>query len=141
LRAIAGEPITIYGDGKQVRDVLFVDDLVAAFAQAEQNMQTLAGHACNIGGGPDNTLSLRELLQHMRQLGLQPQVEFADWRTGDQPYYVSDTRSFQRATGWRAHVPVRAGLRRLHAWLAQPATRARTAASMHDALHYDEAGS
>lgn len=126
IRARDGQPITIYGDGKQVRDVLFVDDLVAAFLLAEQHIGALAGQAFNIGGGPDNAISLLELLDLIGELdGARPALSFADWRTGDQPYYVSDTTRFQAATGWQPAIDSRTGIRRLHTWLHQAQQSAR----------------
>ena len=120
IRAIADAPITIYGDGKQVRDILFVDDLVDAFLLAQENMKALSGQAFNIGGGPRNTISLLELLQVIEEVhGKKPQVHFADWRAADQLYYVSDTRKFAEATGWRAWVNVSAGVARLYDWLLE----------------------
>lgn len=120
LRALQDEPITIYGDGCQVRDVLFVEDLVEAFLLAEKRLSDLAGHVFNIGGGPANTISLIELIDRMQGLlGQRPLVHHGDWRTGDQRYYVSDTRKFHQATGWRPQVDVSEGLLHLHAWLAQ----------------------
>lgn len=119
LRALRAEPITVYGDGRQVRDVLYVEDLVSAFLLAEQNAGALAGRAFNIGGGPANAISLLDLLDRIEALqGRRPAVTFDDWRTGDQRYYVSDTRAFEQATGWRRKVGARAGIARLHEWLA-----------------------
>src|SRR5690606_33908686 len=75
-------------------------------------------HAFNLGGGPRNALSLLELLARFEELGIAPPlVRFADWRPGDQRYYVSDTSKFERLAGWRARTEVREGLRRLHGWL------------------------
>jgi CDP-paratose 2-epimerase len=117
LRALSGEPITIYGDGKQVRDVLFVDDLLDAMLAAQAQISVVAGSAFNIGGGPTNTLSLLELLDLVRELtGRSPAVEFAPTRLADQRYYVSDTRAFQRATHWRPRVGVAAGVAQLAGW-------------------------
>ena len=125
LRALAGDPITIYGDGKQVRDILFIDDLVDAFLRAEAALPVISGQAFNIGGGPGSTISLLELLDRIEALlGLRPKVSFAGWRTGDQRYYVSNTRRFRTATGWRARVGVEEGLRRLYEWLCAPPERA-----------------
>jgi CDP-paratose 2-epimerase len=119
VRALAGEPITVYGDGMQVRDILFVDDLVDAFLLAERNMIRIAGQAFNIGGGPRNVISLLDLLDRIEAThGERPPVELRDWRTGDQRYYVSDTRRFQEATGWKARVGVHDGIGRLYRWLA-----------------------
>jgi CDP-paratose 2-epimerase len=119
LRALRGERITLYGDGMQVRDVLFVDDLVDAFLLAEQNAARLKGRAFNMGGGPGNAISLQDLLDRIEQLhGKRPPVSFDAWRTGDQRYYVSDTRAFQRETGWQARVGAEDGIARLYEWLA-----------------------
>ena len=116
--ALLGRPITIYGDGKQVRDALFVDDLVAAFLIAEQRLPEIAGQAFNIGGGPENTLSLLELIDRIAVLnGRRPSIEFGDWRVGDQRWYVSDIRKFNRLTGWSPRVGIAEGVGRLHGWL------------------------
>jgi CDP-paratose 2-epimerase len=118
LRAQRSEPITIYGDGKQVRDILFIDDLVDAFLLAEKNREALAGRAFNIGGGPGSTISLLDLLDHIESLhGSRPHVSFDDWRVGDQRYYVSDTRAFEQATGWHRRVDAPDGIARLYDWL------------------------
>jgi CDP-paratose 2-epimerase len=118
IRAIEGQPIAIYGDGKQVRDILFVDDLVDAFLRAQANMGTIAGQAFNIGGGPGNAISLRDLLDMITELnGARPEIRLDEWRTGDQRYYVSDTHRFQEATGWRPRVGAREGVEALYQWL------------------------
>ncbi len=127
LRALRGEPITLYGDGMQVRDVLFVDDLVDAFLLAEENITRLSGRAFNMGGGPMNAISLLDLLDRIEELhGERPRLHFDEWRTGDQRYYVSDTRAFERATGWQRRVGAKEGIAQLYRWLA---ARARPAAS------------
>jgi len=139
LRALRGERITLYGDGMQVRDVLFVDDLVEAFLLAEQHAPRLKGRAFNMGGGAANTISLLDLLDRIGQLhGKRPEVVFDAWRTGDQRYYVSDTAAFQRETGWKAKVGAADGIERLYQWLAaqqgkRPAAPAaeRLAAGVH----------
>ena len=120
IRALAGRPITVYGDGRQVRDVLFVEDLVDAFLLAQRHMPTQAGEVFNIGGGPANAISLLELIQEIGELADRPaELEHDDWRVGDQRWYVSDTGKFARATGWRPTVGVRDGLGRLAAWLQE----------------------
>jgi CDP-paratose 2-epimerase len=122
IRALQGEEITLYGDGKQVRDILFVEDLVDAFLLAQQNMNTLSAQAFNIGGGPENTVSLLELLDQIGDLhGQKPEVCFDDWRPGDQRYYVSDTQKFQAATGWKPQVDVQQGVKVLYEWLEENA--------------------
>jgi CDP-paratose 2-epimerase len=118
IQAMRDRPVTIYGDGKQVRDVLFVEDLVDAFDAAIAAIDRTAGQAYNIGGGPANTMSLLELLAHLEaHFGRRPQVSFDDWRPGDQLVYVSDVRKAERDFGWRPATGVREGLARLLAWL------------------------
>ena len=118
IRSITGKPITIYGDGKQVRDILFIDDLVDAFLLAQKHMQSLAGNAFNIGGGPANTISLLELLDLITKLhGGDLAIHFEDWRAADQRYYVANTSKFGGLTGWRPKVAVREGVARLYEWL------------------------
>jgi CDP-paratose 2-epimerase len=113
-------PITIYGSGRQVRDLLFVDDLIDAMIVARDRVHELSGRAFNVGGGPENTLSLLELLEVMRRLsGRRPEVTFADWRLGDQRYYVSNIDRLSRATGWRPAVSVSDGLEALWRWLEE----------------------
>jgi CDP-paratose 2-epimerase len=120
LRALRGEPVCLYGDGKQVRDILFIDDLVDAFLLAEQQGARLSGRAFNMGGGPANTISLLDLLDRIEALhGERPETDFEDWRTGDQRYYVSDTRAFEQATGWQRRVGAEEGIARLYRWLAE----------------------
>jgi CDP-paratose 2-epimerase len=119
LRALRGERITLYGDGMQVRDVLYVDDLVDAFLLAEQNAERLKGRAFNMGGGAGNTISLLDLLDRIERLqGKRPSTAFDAWRTGDQRYYVSDTSAFQRETGWQPRVGSEEGIALLFDWLA-----------------------
>jgi CDP-paratose 2-epimerase len=118
IRARAGNPVAIFGDGCQVRDVLYVQDLVNALTLASDKAEELAGHAFNIGGGPRNTLSLLELLAMMKeQLGLAARTEFGPWRNGDQRYYVSDTRRFETATGWKPQITPQEGVKKLRGWL------------------------
>jgi CDP-paratose 2-epimerase len=118
ISALEGRPITIFGDGKQVRDVLYVDDLVDAFLRADAGVERLAGRAFNIGGGVHNAISLVELVEVLDGcLVERPVVTFGPWRRGDQRYYVSDTSAFTRVTGWRPRVAPSAGVRRLHDWL------------------------
>ncbi|HET9623322.1 MAG TPA: NAD-dependent epimerase/dehydratase family protein [Kofleriaceae bacterium] len=129
IRAIAGAPITIYGDGNQVRDVLFVDDLIDAMLRALGHLDELRGRAFNIGGGPGHTLSLRELIDVIAQLrGQRPELRFEDWRAGDQRYYVSNTQAFAAATGWAPAVAPRAGVEALHGWLVEQRTPGRRTA-------------
>ncbi len=119
LRALRGEPITIYGDGFQVRDLLYVGDLVDAFLAAEERIDVLAGRAFNVGGGPRNAASLLEVVDRIEELtGRRPALEYADWRPGDQRYYCSDVSAFAVAADWTPRTGVAEGLRRLHDALA-----------------------
>jgi CDP-paratose 2-epimerase len=121
LRACAGQPVVVYGDGAQVRDVLNADDLVRAFLSVREDIDELAGKAFNVGGGPDNTISLLELLELIEELqGLRPPVSFAEERVGDQRWYVSDTSRLREATGWRPRVQVEEGIETLYRLLASP---------------------
>jgi CDP-paratose 2-epimerase len=118
IRALRGEPMTIFGDGKQVRDILFVEDLVRAFERVLDRMDEVRGTAFNVGGGSPNATSLIELIEVIRALdGCDVDIAFDEWRTGDQRWYVSDTSRLTERTGWRPKVDVETGMRRLHAWL------------------------
>jgi CDP-paratose 2-epimerase len=118
IQALRRRPLTLYGDGLQVRDVLFVDDLVDAMMRAHEQINRTAGQAFNIGGGPTNTVSLLELLDLITTFsGEPPAFSVEPWRTADQRYYVSNSSKFEAATGWRPQVRVRAGVQRLMEWL------------------------
>lgn len=120
IKALSGEPIAIYGDGRQVRDILHVDDLVRAMMLAQKNIETLGGRAFNMGGGPSNRISLIDLLEKIKSLtGIAPRTEHKGWRVGDQRYFVSDTRQFQQAAGWSPAVDVDTGIARLLRWVRE----------------------
>ncbi|MDQ3626447.1 MAG: NAD-dependent epimerase/dehydratase family protein [Verrucomicrobiota bacterium] len=120
IQAMNKRSITLYGDGKQVRDVLFVEDVVDALLLARKNIRTLSGQVFNLGGGPQNTTCLLELLDWIGELdGEKPRVSWGNWRPGDQRYYVSNFSKFQTATGWKPKVGMREGVERLHAWLRE----------------------
>ena len=109
--------ITIHGNGKQVRDLLHIDDLVNALTVAAKKCHQLSGKAFNVGGGSHNTTSLLELLQLVTALtGEEPSVEFAHWRPSDQRYYVSDTRRFGSLTKWAPKISITQGLKLLVDW-------------------------
>jgi len=118
MSAIDQMPLTLYGDGRQVRDVLFVDDLVDAMMLAHERIDRTRGQAFNIGGGPAGTTSLLELLDLIAErLGHEPAYQLDAWRRADQRYYVSNTSKFTAATGWCPRVPLEEGIARLAAWL------------------------
>jgi CDP-paratose 2-epimerase len=115
-----GQSLTIYGDGKQVRDLLFIEDLIDGFLLAVRNIDRLSGQTFNIGGGPANTSSLLELVNLVADLaGGPPGIRYSSWRAGDQKYYVSDTSKFCAATGWKPRVDVRSGVERLYRWFEE----------------------
>ncbi len=118
IRALRGDRITLYGDGRQVRDVLFVDDLLELYAATIEQPERVAGRAYNIGGGPGLTVSLLEFLDHLRESEeLAVEVGFGDWRPGDQRVYVSDVRRAEDELGWRPSTSLADGTRRLRDWL------------------------
>lgn len=118
IRAQQGKPVTIYGDGKQVRDVLYVDDLIAAYDAAVRRIKTTSGKAYNIGGGPQNTLSLLELVDNLnRRFGRKLDCGFEDWRPGDQPVFVSNIAKAKADFGWQPRVDVEQGIGRLTDWI------------------------
>ncbi|MEK7657183.1 MAG: GDP-mannose 4,6-dehydratase [Elusimicrobiota bacterium] len=117
--AQAGTGVTLYGDGRQVRDLLFIDDLVDAFEAAYRKRSLSRGRIYNIGGGPANTLSLLELLDWIAtRQGKPMRVVRKGWRPGDQKVYVCDIRRARRELGWSPKMGVRKGLGRLWDWLA-----------------------
>jgi CDP-paratose 2-epimerase len=120
IAAMTGQPISIYGDGKQVRDVLFIDDLVRAFRLAAEKIDVTAGDIFNIGGGHTNTLAVwNEFGQILEELkGDKIPVSFHAWRPGDQVCYVSDIRKAEARLGWKPLVDREEGIRRLWNWVA-----------------------
>jgi CDP-paratose 2-epimerase len=120
IRAAARRPVTIYGDGKQVRDVLHVDDLIAGYAAAIDRIEVTSGKAYNVGGGVENTLSLLELLQVLQdKFGEPMQHSFEDWRPGDQPVFISDISRARRDFGWSPRIGVEEGVGRLIDWIRE----------------------
>ena len=102
IAAILGKPITIYGDGKQIRDALHVKDLARAYELAFEHRDRVGGQAFNIGGGPDNTLSLLELIAYLEEdLGIAIPLAWGDWRAGDQPVFVCALDKAERLLGWK----------------------------------------
>jgi len=118
LRSILGEPITIFGDGFQVRDALHVSDAVSAWIAVLDNIETVRGRVFNLGGGMANAIGLLELIDQIGEMrGVTPSYSFDQWRPGDQPWYVSRIEAIASAVGWRPRVPLRQGLRSLLDWL------------------------
>ena len=128
IRALAGQPITIFGDGLQVRDILNVGDAVEAYVAAWRQIEAVKGRAFNLGGGPANTVSLRRILAYIEEVvGRRVELVFEDWRTGDQRYFVADTRDVRRTLGLPDPLGWRQGVVELARWLSEEgAARART---------------
>jgi CDP-paratose 2-epimerase len=120
IRALEGKPITLYGDGYQVRDILDVSNAVEAYLKAWERIDSISGQAFNLGGGPQNAVSLRELLAHISGLiGREVEVEYSDWRAGDQRYFVADTSAIRSTLGLTPAVPWKQGVSALAEWLRE----------------------
>ena len=120
IRGLEGEPITIYGDGRQVRDILDVRDAVEAYVRAWQRIERVQGHAMNLGGGPANAISLLQLIEEIGAItGRKVDLRFEDWRPGDQHWYVSDTSKARDMLDLARPREWRDGVARLAAWLAE----------------------
>jgi CDP-paratose 2-epimerase len=118
IQAIRGEPITIYGDGYQVRDVLFIDDAVSAWLRAFDRIEATRGRVFNLGGGVRNAVSLQDMLGLITELrGHAPDTRFDQWRPGDQAWYVSDVSAISKALAWSPRISPRQGLEMLERWL------------------------
>jgi CDP-paratose 2-epimerase len=119
IAALLKRPISIYGNGKQVRDILFIDDLLDAYEMIVDNIGKTAGQVFNIGGGPQNTISVwtefRPMLEELVGHGIP--YSCADWRPGDQPVYISDIRKAVSLLGWHPQVTVCKGIERLFGWI------------------------
>ena len=121
IAAIAGKPITIYGDGKQVRDVLYIDDLLNCYDLAITKIEQLAGQIFNVGGGKSNTLAIWSQFgpKLEKHLGRKLPVNRDDWRPGDQKIYISDIRKAATELGWKPTVTVDQGIERLYNWVKE----------------------
>jgi len=133
IRALKGQSISIYGDGQQVRDILNVKDAVDAYVAAWRQIDRVKGRAFNLGGGPANAVSLRQLISHIDKLvGHRTELSFHDWRPGDQRYFVADATAARETLGLGQPIGWREGVAGLADWLrsqdAAPA-RAREAAA------------
>lgn len=120
IAAVTGAPITVFGDGCQVRDLLWIDDLCELYRTALTNFDRVSGQIYNIGGGPANALSVREVLRLIQQAsGRQLSPPLAPWRSGDQRIFIADTTKITRDLGWQPRMDAIEGVGRLVEWVRQ----------------------
>jgi CDP-paratose 2-epimerase len=120
IRALEDKPITLYGDGHQVRDILDVRDAVGAYMAALRNIDAISGRAFNLGGGAANAVSLRQIVAYIGEItGREPDLQFDDWRAGDQRYFVADTRLIRSTLGLEKSRGWQPGVADLAQWLAE----------------------
>jgi len=118
IKGLLGEKINIYGDGKQVRDLLEVRDLIRAYMAAVRNIEQARGEIYNIGGGIENTFSLLGLVDFLsKTLKRQIQCEFFPWRPGDQKIFISDNTKLKKELGWRPQISAEKGIKHLIGWI------------------------
>ncbi len=118
IRSLSGKPITIFGDGRQVRDILHVADAVEAYVRSYRNIESCRGQAFNLGGGPSNAVSLLDVIDEITRIaGTTPIVRHAPGRPSDQRFYISDTRKITAAFGLPAPRQWRNGLAHLANWI------------------------
>jgi CDP-paratose 2-epimerase len=136
IASMTGRPITVYGDGLQVRDVLFVEDLLDAYDAAWRHLNVASGNIYNIGGGPENTLSLLELIRYLQRRSGRPlPFEWARARTGDQRIYVSNISRARRELGWQPTVRLEDGLDILYDWVAENVVPSSLSGNSAAAMH------
>lgn len=119
IACLASKPITIYGNGKQVRDVLYISDLLDCFDKVVENIDAAKGQIYNIGGGFSNQISPLQLIDFMIELGYKPQYRHSEWRQGDQKIYISDIFKARAELGWMPQFPLKEGLIKLSDWIKE----------------------
>ena len=118
IRHLIGQPLTIFGNGKQVRDILFVSDLIDAYQLAIAKIDKVTGWSFNVGGGPGNSLSLLEYIDCLEQLTHRKvKYSFSDSRLGDQKVYISDVTRAREHLNWSPRTSINEGLNRLYDWI------------------------
>lgn len=118
IRAVLGQPVSIFGDGAQVRDILWAEDLVAAYAAALDKIDQVAGSVYNLGGGVESQLSLLELVTAIKDVcNLDLEYDFQGWRPGDQKVFIADTRKIQTELGWQPKKKPMDGIREIFEWV------------------------
>ncbi len=116
ISGLKNNQLTIFGDGKQVRDVLFASDLCRLFELALKNIDKVSGEVYNVGGGHNNTLSLIELLELMGKKNIEPKYSFSDWRPADQKVYISDIRKAKKDFKWEPKIGPEEGVEKFLKW-------------------------
>ena len=120
IATLKGKPITIYGDGKQVRDILYINDLVKAFDMFIEKREKLNHGVYNIGGGYKNTISLLELITMLENItGKRSKIIFDEWRPSDQKVYISDITKAKRELEWRPEIDPKEGVKNLIEWVKE----------------------
>jgi len=120
LAAVLDAPINIYGDGMQVRDVLYIDDLINAYEAVIERRETMNGEILNIGGGPTRAISLLDLIDILNKLRGRPLIlNYGDWRPGDQRVYISNIQKAQQVLDWTPSIYTKAGIKKLYEWAQQ----------------------
>jgi CDP-paratose 2-epimerase len=121
IAAVTGRPMTVYGDGKQVRDILYVEDLLNAYDNAVEKIGAASGQVYNMGGGPNNVMSVWAEFGPMLEslLGDTIEVAHGDWRPGDQRVFYADIRKVEGELGWKPQVGVKEGIERLFHWVKE----------------------
>lgn len=118
IAGMIGKKITVYGNGKQVRDVLYIDDLINAYQLAENKIHLTAGHVFNIGGGYDNRISVINAIDKIsRQTNRQVKIRYEKVREGDQKIYISDNTKAEKYFGWKPKVNIDTGFLNMVNWI------------------------
>ena len=119
ISSMLGRPLKIYGDGKQVRDILFVTDLVNAYDSGYKKIDKIKGRVYNIGGGKNNNISLLELLEILENLGLKPKYDFSNWRPSDQKVFIADISKAKKDFSWEPKISAKEGIGKLFDWVKE----------------------
>jgi len=118
ISSLLGKTITIYGDGKQVRDILYIEDLLRAIELALSKIESLKGEVFNIGGGISNAVSLLEVIRYIEEIsGKSLNLRFSAWRKSDQKVYISNVRKAREKLNWEPKVSWKEGIKRVYDWI------------------------